>query len=300
VDFAPLSSLAAGQHGCFSTSQFLALDLSKHQLKRLRQNGLVGPTGHRGVLRLSSVPVTWRQRVMAAALSMPGSLASHRTAAVLWGLEGFQPGKIELIVEHGSWRDRRIVVHQSKDLVGGDFDERYGIPCTSLIRTLVDLPAVAWETRCGQALDHACRNDRPLLQRVVARHLEVARKGRNGTVMMRAMLERRIGDDRITDSGFEKKALHLISEAGLPDPVTQHPVRDDDFLAFIDIAWPDRMVGLECDSLAYHFGELAHWRDRRRRRKLKALGWDIYEYTYEEVDETPRTVARELRGVLGC
>jgi hypothetical protein len=298
VDFAPLTSLAAGQHGCFSTPQFLALDLSRHQLKRLRQKGLVGPTDHLGVHRVTSAPVTWCQRVMAATLSMPGSLASHRTAAALWGLDGFGPGKIEVIVEHGGWLDRNVIVHQSKDLVGGDRDERSGIPCTSLVRTLVDLPAVTWELRCGQALDHACRNDRSVLTRVRARHLEVARRGRNGTVMLRAMLERRGMGDRLPDSGFEAKALHLITEACLPEPVLQHRVRDGDFLAFIDIAWPDQMVGMECDSLAYHFGELAHQRDRMRRRRLKALGWDIYEYTYQEVDQQPTTVVRELRDAL--
>src|SRR4051794_5278674 len=174
--------------------------------------------------RFASHTETWRQRVMAATLALPGSIASHRTAAVLWDLEGFHPGKIELIVEHGGWRARDVLVHQSRDLVGGDFDVRYGIPCTSLIRTLIDLPAVAWEARCGQALDHACRNDRSVLKRVRARHLEVARRGRNGTVMLRALLERR-GEGRLTDSGFEDKALHLITEACLPEPVTQHPVR---------------------------------------------------------------------------
>jgi hypothetical protein len=299
VDLAPLTSLAAGQHGCFASRQLPSLGISQDQLYRLRKQGLVLPGRHRGVHRFASHAETWRQRVMAATLSMPGSQASHRTAAVLWDREGFRPGKIELLVEHGSWRDRSIIVHQSEDLVGGDYDVVDGIPCTSLIRTLVDLPAVAWETRCGQALDHACREDRSVLKRVRARHLEVARRGRNGTVMLRALLERRGEGDQLTDSGFEDKALHLVSEACLPEPVTQHRVQDGDFLAFIDIAWPERMVGLECDSLAYHFGELAHTRDRMRRRRLKALGWNINEFTYEEVKETPHIVVRDLKKALG-
>jgi hypothetical protein len=299
VDLAPLTSLAAGQHGCFAVRQLGSLGISDDQLYRLRKQGLIVPTPHRGVHRFASQDESWRQRVMAATLSMPGSQASHRTSAALRELEGFRPGRIELVVEHGGWRDRSITVHQSKDLVGGDFDVVDGIPCTSLIRTLVDLPAVAWETRCGQALDHACRKDRSVLKRVRARHLEVARRGRNGTVMLRALLERRGEGYRLTDSGFEDKALHLIMEACLPDPVTQHRVQDGDFLAFIDIAWPERMVGMECDSLAYHFGELAHTRDRMRRRRLKALGWDINEFTYEEVDQTPHIVVRDLRKALG-
>ena len=57
---------------------------------------------------------------------------------------------------------------------------------------------------------------------------------------------------------------------------------------------------MECDSLAYHFGEVAHQGDRTRRRRLTRLGWDIYEYTYQDVTKRPTTVlAQELRSVLG-
>ena len=82
--------------------------------------------------------------------------------------------------------------------------------------------------------------------------------------------------------------------------MTQHRVRDGEFVAYIDIAWPDRMVGMECDSLAYHFGEVAHQGDRTRRRRLTRLGWDMYEYTYQDVTKRPHGVAQELRSVLGC
>lgn len=298
MDFAPLASLAAGQHGCFASRQLPDVGLTKHQLGRLHERGLVLGTGHKGVHRFASAPVTWRQRVMATTLSMPGSLASHRTAGALWELDGFPPGRIETVVEHGTWRRRDVTVHQSKDLVAGDRDVRDGIPCTSLVRTLVDLPAVAWEARCGQALDHARRQERAVLEWVRARHLEVARRGRNGTVALRALLERRGLGDRLPDSGFEAKALHLVMEAGLPDPVLQFQVRDGEFVAYIDLAWPGRMVGMECDSLAYHYGERAHQGDRTRRRRLTLLGWAMLEFTYQDVDRRPHTVVRELRSAL--
>jgi hypothetical protein len=301
VDFTRLATLAAGQHGCFTSRQLAEIDLSRHRLKRLGQQGLVVPTDYRTVYRLATTPVTWRQRVMAATLSMPGSMASHRTAAALRDLDGFEvTGRIEVITEHGTWRRRNVLVHQSKDLVAGDRDVVDGIPCTSLVRTLVDLPAVAWELRCGQALDHARRNDRHLFDRVLARHLEIARRGRNGTVMLRDLLERRGVGDQLTDTGFEARALHVITEACLPEPVPQYEVRDGTFRAFIDLAWPERMVGVECDSLAYHYGERAHQGDRTRRRHLTSLGWDIYEYTYQDVHRRPSTMVRELRKALDC
>jgi hypothetical protein len=299
VDLAPLTSLAACQHGCFANRQLPSIGLSLDQLHRLGKQGLIVPAHFRGIHRMASSPETWHQRVMAATLSIPGSLASHRTAAALRELEDFLPGRIELLVEHGSWRRRGVTVHQTKDLVAGDRDVVLGIPCTSLVRTLVDLPAVTWEGRCGRALDRARRHDRSLFERVHARHLEVARRGRNGTVALRALLLRRGIGDLLGDTGFEQKALDLIARGGLPDPVPQFQVRDGEFVAYIDIAWPEQMVAMECDSLAYHFGEVSHQGDRSRRRQLTLLGWDVYEYTYRDVTKDQATVLRELREALG-
>ena len=173
---APLTSLAALQHGCFANRQLPSVGLSLDQLHRLGKQGLVVPAHFRGVHRMASSPVSWHQRVMAATLSIPGSLG---------------------------------------------------------------------------------------------------------------------------DTGFEQKALDLIGRGGLPDPVPQFQVRDGEFVAYIDIAWPEQMVAMECDSLAYHFGEVSHQGDRTRRRRLTLLGWDVYEYTYWDVTKGQATVLRELREALG-
>ena len=174
-----------------------------------------------------------------------------------------------------------------------------GIPCTSLVRTLVDLPAVAWEARCGQALDHARRHDRSLFDRVLARHLEVARRGRNGTVVLRALLERR-GSATARRHRLRAEGARPHRRAGLPDPVPQFQVRDGEFVAYIDIAWPEQMVAMECDSLAYHFGELRHQGDRTRRRRLTLLGLGRATSTPTRTSPSGQaTVLRELREALG-
>ena len=48
-------------------------------------------------------------------------------------------------------------MHESRTLRGVDLDEVDGIPCTSVPRTILDLPAVAHPFLVGQALDDACR-----------------------------------------------------------------------------------------------------------------------------------------------
>ena len=75
----------------------------------------------------------------------------------------------------------------------------------------------------------------------------------------------------------------MVRAAGLPEPALQHTVRDGWFVAHLDLAWPTVMWAVECDSLAHHSGKRAHEWDRRRRRRLKALGWDVVEITYDDV-----------------
>jgi hypothetical protein len=186
-----------------------------------------------------------------------------------------------------------VVLHESKDLRGVDFDVVDGTPCTSEVRTLVDLPAVVHELKAGVALDQALRRDPTVLDRVVQRHLEVARRGRNGTVALRALLAER-SDANLVDSGFERRTLRLIAGSGLPPPVTQHHIVDGDFQCWLDIAWPAHMLALECDSLAHHQGERAFRWERVRRRHLAALGWTVLEFTYREVTRQSSMVLREI------
>ncbi|HET6834308.1 MAG TPA: hypothetical protein VFH30_10590 [Acidimicrobiales bacterium] len=252
-----------------------------------------------GVLVVAGAPEAWRQRVAIAAASGAG-WASHRTAATLWGLDGFPPRQIEVLTLHGRRHKRTAwIVHETRTIRGVDLDEVDGIPCTSVVRTLLDLAAVAHPFLVGQALDHACRQWPGTLEAVDLRHLELARRGRRGSRLMRELLDERVGRGRHRGSGFETKALRLVRSMGLPEPVLQLEVRDGDFLAFLDMAWPDIKWFVECDSLSNHFGKRAHEWDRARRRHLKRLGWDCAEVTYDQVTKDGPATGRELRELYG-
>jgi len=290
-----LYQLAERQHAVFTREQARALGWSDRRLGGLVDRGAARRCGP-GVFALAGVAPSWPQRLHAAVLACPGSQASHRSAARLRSLPGFDQAPLEIVVERGRHRQRAgqgVIVHESKDLRGVDFDEFEGIPCTSLVRTLVDLPAVCHEFKAGVALDHALRRDPDLLDRVLERHLEVARRGRTGTVALRALLAERAGGD-LVDSGFERRTLRLIAGSTLPRPVTQLHVVDGDFQCWLDIAWPAHMVAVECDSLAHHQGERAFRWERVRRRRLNGLGWTVLEFTYREVTRQGPMVLAEL------
>lgn len=293
-----LLDFAARHHGLFTAADAAVHGVDRSKLHRWSTSGRVERIAP-AVYRVVGAPHSWRQELLATVWSGPQILASHRAAGALRGLDGVRPGRIEAVTPRWTRRARpTATVHESLDLRGVDVDEVDGIPCTSLVRTLVDLPAVVHEFRAGQALDHAARQDRRVLALVRARHLEVARRGRDGTVALRALLAERGQGDCIPGSGFERRALRLIQGSDLPRPVCQHQVREGDFTCYIDIAWPEHMVAMECDSLAHHFGGRAHQWDRERRRRLTRLGWAVIEFTYEDVTRRPHVVLRDLADLL--
>jgi len=283
MDLHPLFAIAARQHGLVTYSQLRAKGIPDASIEQWCVQGRIERVAP-AVYRVGGAPATWLQRVMRATLDT-GGLASHRTAAALHRLDGHNGSVIEVVVERWkrSSHHEGYLVHETKDLRAVDVAVVDGIPCTSLIRTLLDLPAVEHRFRAEQALDHACRLDADLLGVVHARFLQIARRGRNGTAVMRDLLNERTGAYIPPGSQFERLAIDAITAAGIEPPVRQLKIVDGDFTAYLDLAWPHVRFAMECDSLAHHFSRAAQDWDRRRRRRLKALGWEVAEWTYADV-----------------
>jgi very-short-patch-repair endonuclease len=286
---------AQHHHGTISTGTAVDLGIRTTSLSAwCRQRRLLHVAPEVYVVA-GSAP-SWRQRVSVAVHST-GGWASHRTAARLWELEGFDGRHIDVLTPKGRRRERQgeWLVHESRRFRGVDLDEVDGIACTTVARTILDLPAVAHPFVVAQALDSACRRWPDALEMTTRRFLEISGRGRKGTRLLRAMLDERLGRGRFTQSAFETLALRLVLSVGLPEPVLQHQVRDGAFVAHLDLAWPDIKWAVECDSLAWHSGKHSHEWDRRRRRHLKRLGWDLVEVTYDDVTQRRRQTGEQLR-----
>ena len=275
--------VGAKQHGLIAWDQLLRSGAAPSTILSWERRGRIERIAP-AVYRFAGAPDTWFQRVMRAVLDS-GGWASHRTAAALQDLDGHRGAVIEVLVERWKRSSRQdgYKVHETKDLRAVDLSTRYGIACTSVVRTLLDLPAVEHPFRAEQALDDAYRKDATVLPLLRERFLQVARRGRNGTTAMRGFLNERPGGYIAAGSDFEKLALRAIDAAGIEKPVKQFKVEDGDFVAYLDLSWPQVMFAMECDSLRHHFSKAAFDWDRRRRRRLKALGWEVTEWTYDEV-----------------
>ena len=107
--------------------------------------------------------------------------ASHRTAAVLYGFDGFGPGVIEVLVPMRVLHLRKgVVVHHSRLLSAVDRARVGVIPVTSRVRTLIDLGAVVSAGRVEEAFDGAERDRLVRREQVEARYRALRAPGRDG------------------------------------------------------------------------------------------------------------------------
>jgi very-short-patch-repair endonuclease len=294
---AVVHEVGRSQHGVVTTAQLVSAGIGRATITDWVHRGLLIKAAPE-VYRLPGAPVTWAQRATVAALTT-GGVASHRTAAHLWQLDGFPATIIEVVSPR--WKRRRrlsCIVHESTSLRDIDLTAVNGVPCTSLVRTLVDLPAVCSIDRAGQALDAARRRQPDLLAHVRRRFLEVARRGRRGTTKMRLLLADRLGEPIPTESYFEAMFLRLVLDAGLPRPEIQFDILTPAGRFRVDFAWPGRSVYAECNGYAFHSSKRAVQRDSTRRRALVRAGWRPLDFTYDDVALRPAIVVRELRDAL--
>jgi hypothetical protein len=294
--------LAATQHGLVSTEQCRELGVSYSAVRRRVSSG-AWIREVPGVYRMAGAPRTWEGRAMAAVLaSGPEAVASHRTAAHLWGLRGFlAPGRIEITVP----RHRRthelagVRVHETVAYHLVDAASRRGVCVTGAARTFIDLAAVLDDDLALlRALDEIRRlglASWPELWRVFVLH---ARRGRPGIVRARAVLDKRYGR-RVPDTEFARLFMVMLDDAGLPEPVAEHWVRGDGWRHRVDLAYPPQRIAIELDGREGHLNEVAFEADPMRNNRLLLAGWVVLHFTWRRFVDAPAAVADEVRTALG-
>ena len=252
----------------------------------------------RGVYRLAVAPGTWEQSLLLAQLRQSSrAVASHRAAARIWELEGFEQAPVELTVPRNDRRfDALSRVHESRDLESRDLTRLNGIAVTNPARTLVDLGAVAKPHLVELAVDDALRRGLTTVDRLEAVFGRVARRGRAGVGPLRQLLDQRAETLGRTESGFETRLLRVLLDHGLPAPVPQYELRDGATLvARFDFAYPERRIGLEADSERWHTSSRRFVEDRTRRARAESLGWRVLSFTWHHVTRQPRFIADTVR-----
>ena len=296
MDHLVVDLLGRRQYGVVATAQLREAGLSTKAIRTARERGQLIPM-HRGVYRVAGSPESKQQARMAAVLAGgPNALLSHRAALDLWALPNAPEAAVELVADrHLRTQNRPIIIHEANDLPACDRWIREGIPVTSIERTLIDVGRYFRERRVGAWVDHAVRDNHTTYERFQQRVLELARPGRNGIgTAKRVLADRGYGDG----FGFERLMRGVIRDAGLPDPTREWRVRVAPNTYFVDFAYPEAGLGIECDSREWHTLPYQIDHDLRRQNDILATGILLLRYSYNAVRTEPGRVADEIRAQL--
>jgi very-short-patch-repair endonuclease len=104
--------------------------------------------------------------------------------------------------------------------------------------------------------------------------------------------------DRRAESVRESLCRLVLVSRGLPTPALQHSVYSGgDFIARLDMAYPDALVGIEYDG-AGHRNPASFTADLRRANALLAFGWVILRFTSDDLIRRPDAVASQVAATL--
>lgn len=286
------------QHGVVSEFMARKLGMAERTVQRRKGTGTY-VVDQPGTLRHRGTPLTWHGRVMAAVLST-GGVASHRTAAALWGVDGFRPSTVEVTVGDGTnTRRAGVSVHESTQLDLAEVRDVQGIPTTGPERLLIDIGLLVRSRRLNDAVDDLIRRKHVTWDSLMANFVRHARRGRNGIGPMRALLDARCGTP-VALSAWGRWVADLLVEAGLPRPVLEHQVLDvgGGFVAQVDLAYPGLRVAIELQSQAHHLSVSAFQSDARRFNLLATEGWIVLTFTWADFVDHPERLCITVREAL--
>lgn len=287
---------AETHHGVITRSRALELGWSRARWYRAIDRGEIEPV-HPGVARLHGTPRTRFQAIHAAVVAAgPDALASHRSAAALWGIERPAADPIDVIVR----RDRtRLVldgveIHRPTDRVDLRPSFRHATSSCNLLRTLVDLGAVigSVDDAVSEAITSGAVTP-AVLEYLLARH---ARPGRAGVVALRRALAGWPLDGAPADSELEIRMAKLLQRHRLPAATFHAEVAGFE----VDFLVDGTPVILECDGWDHHgrTREQFEW-DRERDLVLGTAGYVVHHFTWRQVTRRGRWVADRIRSLIG-
>lgn len=285
---AALADLASRQHGLLTHQQVLDHGLDPHVASaRLRSGRWI--RWHHGVYLVAGSPSSWRTSLHAACLAT-GGVASHRSAAALWDLDGFRLGMPEVTVGAERWTRRRGIRVHASDLEPVDRVSIETIPTCGIDRLLLDLGRIIGPNGIRVTAFEAINRKLTTWDRLADVYERVGGRGRPGSAALRALLDEHFGRP-VNESPLEDRAERLLVIGGLPRPERQ--VRVDDrrgFVARVDLAYPDLRIAIEVDSIRWHLTPDGFERDRRKRNRLRVAGWLVIEVTDRMLREQPEVV----------
>lgn len=295
-----VARLAERQHALITLRQVISINgtprmayerVASHRWRRVDHE----------VFAIAGSPNTWRQQILASTLAVgDGSRVAGHSAASLLRLPGFREGPVEVLVLRPCQSGSMLgMVRQTKLLPATHCTSVDNIPVTAVPRTIFDLAATLRPDRTERVLDHVLAYGLAPLERFWDVFMDLAQRGRAGTVVMRGLLLARGPGYIAPASELEALFLELVRRYGLPVPDQQIAFGDrDGLIGRVDFRMPNSTLLVETDGRRYHSALLDLANDRERDRRLGAMGLTVLRVTWKDITEQPDECAARIRGQL--
>jgi very-short-patch-repair endonuclease len=275
---------------------FTAADsgMTRAQLRHAESKGTIVRVG-RAIYRHGGESVTTLDRCLALVVATDG-VASGSVAGTLHGLDAVTLVHPDVSLAPNSSHKRSGV--RRRALIGEVVDIG-GIRCASALQTLVDLAATLDDDRWEQALESALRLRLTTVAEIEKWLPELGRRRTPGVSRIKRVLALRPTGAPPTGSILETMFVQLRRRVpGSTEPVRQFEVRNrwDEFVAFVDLCWPELGLFIELDG-QHHAGQPVH-DARRETAVIAATGWLVGRFTWDEVTRHPAATARRLAELI--
>jgi very-short-patch-repair endonuclease len=299
---AALSKRARRRHGVFTGTDARKLGVSRNQLTRLTERGVVRRLLP-DVYALVSVRASPEQTLRAALLwSGEESAAAATTAAYLYGLEGVAPPSMPQVAIPQSKRkhDRRVATIECRDMKKMMVRTFNGFRVVGVEACLVQLAAALDD---DEALEIACEDARrrlltgiPALRKYLDMH---GGRGRDGVVRLRALLDE-LDPLHFSRSTLEVRTRRLLAASDLPRFEREVPLAWRGRTRYFDFGRPDDKLVLECNSKRWH-DDPADYDDYNDKASIPGkLGWTIIFVTWDDVTKRPDKLLADIRDAVAA
>lgn len=278
----------------FTTAEAVETDVTQGALRAdVRRKKSVRVA--RGVYAEGGAPATVVEQSVAGAV-VTGGAVGGQPAGVLLGLDSMRPTKAYFTVPTSASNKRTGA--RRRDLKPDQIVLVDDIRVTSGTQTLIDLAAELDDLVWKQALESALFRKHATVSAIEAALPEMSRARTSGVSRIRRVLALRPPGAPPTESLLETLMVQLARAFDAPTPTRQYVLYDewDQFVARIDLCWPELGVFVELDGQG-HIGQPVY--DASRQTNVAATtGWLVGRYTWNEVRLNPKPTGRRLLRLL--
>jgi Protein of unknown function (DUF559) len=241
--------------------------------------------------------------VLAARATVSGNaVASYQSAARLHRLSLLaEPpkGAVTLTLPPARKRNRAKpadVAFHASELPKEHVTRLYNLPVTTVARTVIDLARTLPFMDAVVVADSALNQEKttkPELHQI----LKECAAGWPGVRQARSAVD--FADER-AESPLESAARVVFAEADLEPPELQVTIHgeQEQFAARVDFLWREQKAIAEADGLVKYKDRQDLLKERERDHQLRAAGYIVVHFTWQEIFQAKETVIERIRGAL--